>query len=194
VAEKYAQEDPLEFESTELTPRSAEYCSYILEAHSTGKPFRLQGNVRNDGYITNLPAGCCVEVPVYVDREGLHPLRVGALPPQCAALNQTNVTVQALAVEAALSGDPERVVQALALDPLTSAVCTLREVREMAAELLAAEAQWLPQFAGKAPRPTPAIPVPAGVKPVEVPLDPALAIGKRFGTLMTQELKDQCGE
>jgi alpha-galactosidase len=133
-------------------------------------------------------------VPVYVDREGLHPLRVGALPPQCAALNQTNVTVQALAVEAALTGDPELVMQALALDPLTSAVCTLREAREMAAEMLAAEAQWLPQFAGKTLRPTPAIPVPAGTVPVEVPLDPALAIGKRFGTLMTQELKDGCGE
>ncbi len=188
VAEKYAQIDPLEYEATTLEPRSVEYCSYVLEAHATGKPFRLQGNVRNDGYITNLPPGCCVEVPVYVDREGLHPLRVGALPPQCAALNQSNVTVQTLAVEACLTGDPELAMQAIALDPLTSAVCTLREIREMTAELLAAEAQWLPQFAGKTLCPTPSIAVPADVEPVEVPLDPALAIGKRFGTLLSQEL------
>jgi alpha-galactosidase len=131
--------------------------------------------------------GCCVEVPIYVDREGLHPLRVGDLPPQCAALNQSNVTVQALAVEAGLSGDPELVMAAIALDPLTSACCTLNEIREMTAALLNAEAQWLPQFAGKTLRKTPAISVPKNVKPVAVPLDPALAIGIRFGTLVTQK-------
>jgi len=189
VAEKYAQLDPLKFESTKLEPRSAEYCSYILEAHTTGKPFRLQGNVRNDGYITNLPAGCCVEIPVYVDREGLHPLRVGELPAQCAALNQTNINVQTLAVEAGLNSDPETLMQAIALDPLTAAVCTLAEIREMTAELLAAQAKWLPNFAGKKLRPTPAISIPANVKPVAAPLDPALVIGKRFGTLINQEVK-----
>jgi alpha-galactosidase len=188
VAEKYAQVDPLQFESAALARRSAEYCSYVLEARETGSPFRLNGNVRNDGYITNLPQGCCVEVPMYVDREGLHPLRVGDLPPQCAALNQSNVTVQALASEAALNGDPERAMQAVAMDPLTSTRCTLAEARAMTAELLAAEAQWLPQFAGKTLKPTPLISVPAGVRPVEVPLDPALAIGKRFVTLITQEM------
>jgi len=187
VAEKYAQVDPLQFESPLLEPRSAEYCSYVLEAKERGVPFRLQGNVRNDGYISNLPAGCCVEVPTYVDREGLHPLRVGDLPPQCAALNQSNVAVQALAVEAGLTGDPERAMQAIAMDPLTSACCTLAEIREMTAELMTAEAQWLPQFAGKKLRPTPLISIPADVKPVEVPLDPALAIGKRFVTLITQQ-------
>ncbi|HOF88515.1 MAG TPA: alpha-galactosidase [Armatimonadota bacterium] len=186
IAEKYRAVDPLQFESPLLEPRSAEYCTYILEAHATGAPVRLQGNVRNDGYITNLPSGCCVEVPVYVDREGLHPLRVGDLPIQCAALNQSNVTVQALAVEAALTGDPELAMQAIAMDPLTSAVCTLAEVREMTAALFAAEAPWLPQFTSASLRPTPHIDIPADVKPVEVPLDPALAIGKRFGTLVTQ--------
>ena len=107
-------------------------------------------------------------------------------PVQCAALNQSNVTVQGLAVEAGLAGDPELVMQAIAMDPLTSACCTLAEVREMTAEMLAAEAQWLPQFKGKALRPTPTISVPAGTAPADVPLDPALAIGKRFGTLLTQ--------
>jgi len=191
VAAKYAETDPLQFDSPILEPRSAEYCSYILEARETGVPFRLQGNIRNDGFITNLPQGCCVEVPVYVDREGLHPLRVGDLPVQCAALNQSNVTVQGLAVEAGLSGDPELVMQAIALDPLTSACCTLAEVREMTAEMLAAEAQWLPQFEGKTLKPTPNISVPADTVPADVPLDPALAIGKRFGTLLTQGTEEE---
>ncbi len=186
IADKYSKVDPLQFESPVLLPRSAEYCSYILEAHVTGRPFRLQGNVRNDGYITNLPQGCCVEVPVYVDREGLHPLHIGDLPMQCAALNQSNVTVQALAVEAALTGNPEYVMQAVAMDPLTSACCTLNEAREMTAEMLAKEAKWLPQFEGKSLKATPAVIIPADVKRAEVPTDPALAIGKRFGTLATQ--------
>jgi alpha-galactosidase len=186
VADKYTQTDPLQFESPLLEPRSVEYCSHLLEAAATGKPFRLQGNVRNDGYIDNLPRGCCVEVPVYVDREGFHPLRVGNLPPQCAAANQSNVTVQTLAVEAGLNGDPELAMNAIAMDPLTSACCTLAEVREMTAEMLAAEAPWLPQFAGKALKPTPTISVPADVVRANVPLDPALAIGKRFGTLISQ--------
>ena len=187
IAEKYARVDPLQFETAALTTRSAEYCSYILEAKETGVPFRLQGNVRNDGYIDNLPHGCCVEVPVYVDREGLHPLRIGKLPTQCAAFNQSNITVQSLAVEAGLTGNPEMVMQAIAMDPLTSACCTLAEVREMTAALLQAESQWLPQFSGAALRPTPPIAIPSGIKPVDVPLDPALAIGKRFGTLITQD-------
>jgi alpha-galactosidase len=186
IAEKYATTDPLEFESPKLERRSVEFCSYILEAKATGRPFRLQGNVRNDGYIANLPQGCCVEVPVYVDREGLHPLRVGNLPPQCAALNQSNITVQTLAVEAGLSGDPELVMNAIAMDPLTSACCTLAEIRQMTAELLEAEAKWLPQFAGRKLRPVPAISTPPGTPHADVPLDPALAIGKRFGTLITQ--------
>jgi alpha-galactosidase len=186
VVSKYTATDYLQFESPKLEPRSVEYCSYILEAKATGKPFRLQGNVRNDGYITNLPQGCCVEVPVYVDRNGLHPLRVGDLPIQLAALNQTNVNVQALAVEAALTGDPELAMQAIAIDPLTSACCTLKEVREMTAEMLRAEAQWLPQFQGAKLRETPTISVPDNVTPVDVPLDPALAIGKRFTKLVTQ--------
>ncbi|MBI2302736.1 MAG: alpha-galactosidase [Armatimonadetes bacterium] len=187
IADKYKTVDPLELESPRLQPRSAEYCSYILEARETGAPFRLQGNVRNEGYITNLPDGCCVEVPCYVDREGLHPLRVGALPPQCAALNQSNVTVQTLAVEAGLRGDPELAMAAIALDPLTSACCTLAEIREMTAELIESQRACLPQLEGKPLRAAPVIQASPGTRGVPVPLDPALAIGKRFGTLATQE-------
>jgi alpha-galactosidase len=186
MAEKYARHDPLEFETTRIENRSVEYCSWILEAVVTGKPFRFMGNVRNDGYITNLPAGCCVEVPTFADDTGLRPTVVGALPPQCAAACLTNVNVQVLAAAAALEGDPEHLVHALALDPLTGAVCTLHQIREMTRELLEAQRPWLPQFAGKSLAPRPVISIPADCRPVEVPLDPALAIHKRFGQLISQ--------
>ena len=189
LADKYKGVNYLKTESTELGDRSAEYCSYILEARETDRPFRLQGNVRNDGYLDNLPSGCCVEVPVFVDRHGLHPVRVGALPPQCAALNQSNVSVQTLTGEAALSGDPETVMQAIAMDPLTSACCTLKEVREMTAEMLKAQRRWLPQFKGKRLAAAPEIKVSKKLKRVEVPVDPALAIANRFGELATRKVK-----
>lgn len=183
LAQKYKRVDYLATESPKIEHRSIEYCSYILEAAETDRPFRLNGNVRNDGFITNLPQGCCVEVPIYVDSQGLHPVTVGKLPPQCAGLNQSNVTVQELAVEAALTGDPEHAMQAVAMDPLTSAVCTLKEIREMAREMLAAERQWLPEFKGRELAARPQIHVTSGIVPVDVPLDPALAIANRFGEL-----------
>lgn len=183
LAKKFATTDPLAMESTMLGARSAEYCSHIIEAMETGQIFRLNGNVRNNGYITNLPDGCCVEVPIYVDRLGLHPTVVGDLPVQCAALNMTNVLVQGLTVEASFSGDPELVVNAVALDPLTASVLTLKEIREMVAEMLAAESRHLPQFAGKTIRSVPEISIPKDVERAEVPLDPALAIANRFTKL-----------
>jgi alpha-galactosidase len=187
LAAKYAKHDPLEFENPKIESRSVEYCSYILEAVVTGKPFRLMGNVPNRGYITNLPEGCCVEVPTYADDTGLHPTRLGALPPQLAACCMTNVNVQILSAEAGLAGDTEHIVHAIALDPLTSAVLTLKEVREMCSEMLEAEREWLPQFKGKKIAPKPTVVIPADCKPVAVPLDPALAINKRFGTLIGQK-------
>ena len=183
LAEKFKNVDYLATESRKIEKRSVEYCSYILEAAETDNVFRLNGNVRNDGYITNLPQGCCVEVPVFVDSQGLHPVTIGDLPPQCAALNQSNVTVQQLAVEAALTGNPELAMQAIALDPLTSAVCTLKEVRDMVREMLEAEKQWLPEFKGRDLDARPRIEIAKDVKPVDVPLDPALAIANRFGEL-----------
>jgi alpha-galactosidase len=180
LAGKFATTDALAMETTQLGPRSAEYCSHIIEARETGVPFRLNGNVRNDGYIKNLPNGCCVEVPIYVDRLGLHPTVVGNLPTQCAALNMTNVLVQGLTVEASFTGDPELVMNAVALDPLTASVLTLKEIREMVAEMLEAEAKYLPQFAEKTLRPVPVVSIPKDVQRAEVPLDPALAIANRF--------------
>jgi len=180
LAEKFSKMDPLSIESTALSTPSAEYCSHIINAIETGQPFRFNGNIRNDGFITNLPSGCCVEVPIYADRLGLHPQVIGNLPVQCAALNMTNVQVQGLTVEASLTGDPELVMNAVACDPLTSAVLTLQEVRDMVSEMLHAERAHLPQFAGKDLRPVNTISIPQNVKRAEVPLDPALAIANRF--------------
>jgi alpha-galactosidase len=187
MAEKYAAVDPLEFEDTACSSRSVEYCSWIMEAVATGKPFRFMGNVYNDGYIENLPRDSAVEVPAFADDTGIRPTHVGRLPPQCAAACMTNINVQQLTADAALTGDPEHIVHALALDPLTAAVCTLKEIREMATEMLEAQRAWLPEFEGRRIRPTPAIHIPADVQPVEVPLDPALAIHQRFGKLVSQQ-------
>src|SRR5208283_4047868 len=99
---------------------------------------------------------------------------------QCAALNMTNVQVQGLTVEASFAGDPDLVMNAVALDPLTSAVLTLQEIRDMVSEMLEAEAKYLPQFKGKSLRRVSTIRVPKAVKRAEVPLDPALAIANRF--------------
>jgi len=187
LAAKYAEHDPLEYESAKIESRSVEYCSYIIEAVLTGRPFRFMGNVRNDGYITNLPPGCCVEVPTFADDTGLHPTRIGELPPQCAAACMSNVQVQILGGLAALEADTEAIVHAAAMDPLTGAVLTLKETRDMCREMLEAQRQWLPQFEGKTIRPAPTISIPKNCKPVEVPLDPALAVAHRFGELMERK-------
>ncbi|GBG06944.1 alpha-glucosidase/alpha-galactosidase [Paenibacillus agaridevorans] len=183
VADKYKETDLLADEPADLPPRSIEYCAYIIEALETGKPFKFSGNLRNKGMIANLPDDCCAEGLVFADRTGIHRTIVGELPPQCAALNMTNINVQRLAVLAAKSGDPETVVQAIALDPLTSSVLTLKEIRDMVTEMLDAEAEWLPQFESRRPRPTPTVHIPANVQRAEAPIDPALAIFSRFGEL-----------
>jgi alpha-galactosidase len=128
------------------TERTHEYGWMILEAMETNRPARINGNIPNYALIDNLPEGCCVEVPCMVDANGVQPTKVGLLPPQLAALNRTQVNVQELIVEAALSGDPEAVSHAVALDPLTAAVCTLPQIRSMVDEMLVAQAHWLPQF------------------------------------------------
>jgi alpha-galactosidase len=117
-----------------------------MEAVETNRPARINGNVPNRDLIPNLPQGCCVEVPCLVDGNGVQPTRVDGYPAQLAALNRTNVNVQELIVEAALTGRREAVHHAVMLDPLTAAVCTLAQIRAMTDELLAAQARWLPQF------------------------------------------------
>ncbi|NAZ86372.1 alpha-glucosidase/alpha-galactosidase [Kineococcus indalonis] len=130
----------------ELAP-SVEYGASIVNSVVTGVPSVVYGNVPNaTGVIANLPADACVEVPCLVDRNGVQPTAVGALPPQLAALNRTNVNVQTLAVEAALTGAREHVLHAVALDPLTAAQCTLEQARAMTEELIEAHADLLPAF------------------------------------------------
>jgi len=127
--------------------RSHEYGSAIIEAIETNCPAKINGNVPNDGLITNLPDGCTVEVPCLVDASGIQPVVVGDLPPQLAALNRTNINVQELIVEAALNGNREAVYHAVMLDPLTAAVCTLPQIHTMVDEMLEAQQPWLPEFA-----------------------------------------------
>jgi len=131
------------------TERTHEYGSYIMEAVETNEPIRVNGNVPNRGLIQNLSKGCCVEVPCLVDGNGVQPTTIGYYPTQLAALNRTNINVQELTVEAALTGDTEAVHHAVMLDPLTAAVCTLPQIRSMVEEMLEAQARWLPQFQEK---------------------------------------------
>jgi alpha-galactosidase len=123
---------------------SAEYGARIIHSMETYRPRVVYGNVPNRGLIDNLPEGSIVEVPCLVDRNGCQPTRVGALPPQLAALIQTNINVQALTVEAALSGRREHVYHAAMLDPHTGAELDLDQVWALVDELLAAHAGWVP--------------------------------------------------
>jgi alpha-galactosidase len=129
--------------------RSEEFTAGIMNAAVTGVPFRFMGNVLNYGLITNLPSGCCVEVPVIADSDGFHPTSVGELPVVCAALCRSNISVQELAVQAALNGDYEAAYHACLMDPLTAAVLAPHEIRNLTGEMFAAQMQWLPQFQGK---------------------------------------------
>jgi alpha-galactosidase len=142
-----------------LGERSSEHASYIIEALETGRTYRGHFNVANRGLITNLPDGCTVEIPCYVDRTGIHPAFVGPLPPQCAATCRVSINVQELAVEAALTGNRELVKLAVLHDPLTGAVCNTEEVWAMCDEMFEALAPWLPQFNGEG-RTWPDIPLP----------------------------------
>ncbi len=105
----------------------------------------IYGNVPNAGLIDNLPEGCCVEVPCLVDGNGVQPVRVGPLPVQLAALMQTNINVQALTVEAALTGRRDHVYHAAMLDPHTAAELDLDEITALVDEMLAAHRDWLPE-------------------------------------------------
>jgi alpha-galactosidase len=124
-----------------------EFAAPIVDSLVTGVPRVVYGNVRNGGSIENLPDDACVAVACLVDANGVRPARYGALPPACAALNQTQIVVQRLIVEAATTGERDLVHAAVALDPLTSAVLTLPEIHEMTDRMLEAEARWLPRFA-----------------------------------------------
>ena len=127
--------------------RGQEYAAYIFNAiFGDGEMFKFNGNVRNFGLIDNLPEGCCVEVPVLASRRGLEPIHVGKMPPQLALLSGTSAQIEELAVAGSLAGDREMIYQAICYDPLTAAVCSLREIRDMVDEMFEANKDWLPQF------------------------------------------------
>jgi alpha-galactosidase len=131
--------------------RSSEHASWIIEGLETGRIYRGHFNVRNHGCIPNLPPDCVVEVPGYVDRNGIGIPRVGPLPMACAATLNASIGVQRMAVEAGVGGDLRLLKQAMLHDPLVGAVCDPEEVWQMTDEMVVAEAKWLPQYADAIP-------------------------------------------
>jgi alpha-galactosidase len=126
--------------------RSHEYGSGIIHSMETGTPRVINGNVPNNGLIGNLPQGACVEVPCLVDKNGVQPVAVGDLPPHLAAMMQTNLNVQALTVEAALTGKREHIYHAAMLDPHTAAELDLEQIWNLVDDLIEAHGEWLPEY------------------------------------------------
>ena len=133
-------------EATLSVRESAEYGSLIIDSVVTGQPRVIYGNVMNTGgLISNLPHDCCVEVPCLVDRQGVQPTRVGRLPPQLAALMGTNINVQALTVEALVTGNREHIYHAAMLDPHAAAELDLDQIWALVDDLLAEHGAFVPE-------------------------------------------------
>ena len=127
--------------------RSREYASYIMESIVTGTPYKIGGNVLNTGnLIENLPADACVEVPCLIDGMGVHPCRAGRLPVQCAAMNMTNVNVQLLTIEAAVTRKKEHIYQAAMLDPHTGSELDPDTIVKLVDDLIETHGDWLPAY------------------------------------------------
>ena len=126
--------------------RSLEYASYIMQAVVTGRPYRIGGNVLNTGLIDNLPAEACVEVPCMVDSNGINPCHVGALPLQLAAMNMSNINVQLLTIEAAVTRERNKIYQAAMMDPHTAAELSLDDIHSMCDELIEAHGDFMAMY------------------------------------------------
>ena len=127
--------------------RTKEYASYIMESIVNNTPYEIGGNVLNKGgLIENLPQDACVEVPCLVNGKGVHPCRVGRLPVQCAAMNMTNINVQLLTIEAAVTRKKEHIYQAAMLDPHTGSELDIDTIIKMVDALIEAHGSWLPEF------------------------------------------------
>jgi len=133
-------------EPTISLARGHEYAAPITNAYLGGELYKFNGNVPNTGLVTNLPAGCCVEVPVLASRRGFEPIFAGALPLPVAAITSLSATVEMMAVEGALTGNAELVFQAIANDPLTASVLSLAEIRKMVVEMFKKNREYLPHF------------------------------------------------
>ncbi len=140
-------EDRLKYANNNIThSRTHEYASRIMEAIVTDEPCKIGGNVINNGLITNLPREACVEVPCLVNRLGIQPTYVGALPPQCAAMNITNINVQLLTIEAAVTKKKEHIYQAAMMDPHTSSELSIDDIIALCDDLIEAHKGWLPEY------------------------------------------------
>jgi len=126
--------------------RSKEYASYIMQSIVTNTPYKIGGNVLNNGFITNLPKEACVEVPCLVDGSGIRGCYVGALPVQCAAMNMTNINVQLLTIEAARTLKKEHIYQAAMLDPHTASELDIDTIKKMVDDLIVAHGDYLPKY------------------------------------------------
>ncbi len=138
--------DELVHNATLTHERSREYASHIMEAIVTNKPYKIGGNVLNTGLIDNLPAEACVEVPCLVDGSGVTPCHVGRLPVQLAAMNMTNINVQLLTIEAAVTRKRDLIYNAAMLEPHTAAELSIDDIVKMVDELIEAHGDYLPQY------------------------------------------------
>lgn len=130
-------------EYTEPAEEAAEYAPQVIHSLTTGVARRIQVNVVNHGYIDNLPAGAPVEVPASLDANGTHPIAVGRLPAQCAALNAQYLSVVDLTVRAAVEQDPRHIRHALMSDPNTAATLSTGAIWELADAMVRAHAPFL---------------------------------------------------
>ena len=146
IAGWYKMRDLFESDAPIEAQRSHEYGSLIIHSMETNQRRVIYGNVPNRGLIDNLPQGCCVEVACLVDTNGVQPTKIGQLPPQLAALMQTNINVQSLTVEAALTRKREHIYHAALLDPHTSAELSFDQIYPMVDELIAAHGSYLPEY------------------------------------------------
>ena len=126
--------------------RTHEYASYIMEAMETNKPYKIGGNVINNGLITNLPSKACVEVPCLVDKSGVTPCYIGDLPEQCAAMNRTNINVQLLTIEAATTLKKDYIYQAAMMDPHCQSELSIDDIVALCDDLIVAHEGWLPKY------------------------------------------------
>lgn len=126
--------------------RTGEYASYIMEAIVTNKPYKIGGNVLNNGLIDNLPPEACVEVPCLVDGSGITPCHMGPLPLQLAAMNASNIYPQLLTIEAAATLQKQYIYNAAMMDPLTGTELNIKDIYAMVDELLEAHKAWLPEY------------------------------------------------
>lgn len=126
--------------------RSREYASYIMEAVVTDTPYKIGGNVLNEGYIENLPSDACVEVPCYIDGAGVHPVKVGKLPLQLAAMNSSNINSQLLTIEAAVTKDRQKIYQAVMMEPHTAAELNIEDMIRMCDEMIEAHGEYMKMY------------------------------------------------